>query len=131
MTFRKDFFLELFEGNQKPLTFGNNQSVEVSGIGKVLIQRFVNEQWETSELNDVLYVPCLRRNLFSEGVITRKSYSIVKEGTSALIYRNNKVVMSANIKENNLYELNIKTVLPVTCNLVQDSQNEMKLWHER
>lgn len=79
----------------------------------------------------MLYVPSLRRNLFSEGVIIRKFYSIVKKDTSALIYKNNKVVMSANIKENNLYELNIKTVIPDTCNLVQNSQNDMKMWHER
>ncbi|CAG4933546.1 unnamed protein product [Colias eurytheme] len=131
MTFRKDFFVELFECNQKSLTLGNKQSVEVSGIGKVMIQRYVNEQWETSELNDVLYVPSLRRNLFSEGVIIRKCYSIVKKNSSALIYKNHNVVMSANIKENNLYELNIKTVLPDTCNLVQNKQSDLRMWHER
>lgn len=131
MTFRKDFLLELFECNQKSLTLGNKQSVEVSGIGKVLIQIYVNEQWETSETNDVLYVPSLRRNLFSEGVIIRKFYSIVKKDTSALIYKENKVVMSANIKENNLYELNIKTLDPESCNLVQNSQSDIKMWHEK
>lgn len=39
MTFRKKFFADLFECNQKSLLLGNIQSVEVSGIGKILIKR--------------------------------------------------------------------------------------------
>ncbi|GBP37590.1 Retrovirus-related Pol polyprotein from transposon TNT 1-94 [Eumeta japonica] len=54
MTFRKDFFVELLKCSEKSLTLGNKQSVEVSGIGKVLIKRYVNGQWETSELHGVL-----------------------------------------------------------------------------
>lgn len=131
MTYRKEFFIELFECNQKLLTLGNKQSMEVAGVGKVIIKRYVNGQWENSELHDVLYVPNLRRNLFSEGVIMRKSYTIIKKGSSALIYKNNNLVMCASITENNLYELKIKAVVPDTCNLVQSDQDNMKMWHER
>lgn len=131
MTYRKEFFIEIFESSQKTLTLGNKQSVEVSGIGKILIQRYVNGQWEDSELCDVLYVPSLRRNLFSEGAIIRKNFTIIKKDTNALIYKNSEVVMIAKITENNLYELNIKTVIPNTCNLVQNTQSDLKMWHER
>lgn len=131
MTFRKDFFYQLSDCNQKTLSLGNKQTVEVSGIGSILIKRYVNGQWENGELHNVLYVPSLRRNLFSEGVIIRKQYTIVKKDTNALIYKNSKVVMSAKITENNLYELNIKTVVPESCNLVQNDKNDIKLWHER
>lgn len=65
-------------------------------------------QWtEQSMLHGVLYVPNLRRNLFSESMITRKGYSIVKKDSSAPIYKGHKVVMSAKMKLNNLYELGI------------------------
>lgn len=131
MTYRKNFFIELFECSQKSLTLGNKQSVEVSGIGKIRIKRYVNGQWEDGELHGVLYVPSLRRNLFSEGVIIKKNYTIIKKDTSALIYKDNQVVMSAKITENNLYELKIKTVIPNTCNLVQSDQSDIKVWHER
>ncbi|GBP95853.1 Retrovirus-related Pol polyprotein from transposon TNT 1-94 [Eumeta japonica] len=90
MTFRKDFFVELLKCSEKSLTLGNKQSVEVSGIGKVLIKRYVNGQWETSELHGVLYVPNLRRNLFSEGVIIRKGYTIMKKDSNASIYKDKK-----------------------------------------
>lgn len=131
MTYRKEFFVELLECNQKSLTLGNKQSVEVAGIGKVLIKRCVNGQWENSELHDVLYVPNLRRNLFSEGVIMRKSYIIIKIDSGAFIYKGNDLVMCATITENNLYELKIKAVVSDTCNLVQSDQNNIKMWHER
>lgn len=131
MTYRKEFFAELFECNQKSLTLGNKQSVEVAGIGKVLIKRYVNGQWETSELHDVLYVPNLRQNLFSEGVIMRKSYTIVKKDSNAFIYKDKKLVLYATMTENNLYELKIKAVISDTCNLVQNDKSNMKIWHER
>lgn len=131
MTYRKDFFVELFECDQKSLTLGNQQVIEVLGIGKVLIKRYVNGQWINSELHSVLYVPSLRRNLFSEGVIIRQNYSIIKKNLNALIYKENDIVMSAKIKENNLYELNIKTIVSNTCNLVQNNKSDIKIWHER
>ncbi|GBP61070.1 Retrovirus-related Pol polyprotein from transposon TNT 1-94 [Eumeta japonica] len=63
MTFRKDFFVELLKCSEKSLTLGNKQSVEVSGIGKVLIKRYVNGQWETSELHGVLTKWACRREI--------------------------------------------------------------------
>lgn len=131
MTFRKDFFEELVQCNQKSLTLGNKQSVEVRGIGKVMIKRLVNGQWEHSMLQGVLYVPSLRRNLFSEGVIVRRGYTIIKKHPNALIYKEKEVVMSAKITENNLYKLQIETVIPDSCNIVQSAHSDIKKWHER
>lgn len=131
MTFRKDFFEEIVQCQQKSLSLGNKESVEVCGIGKIVIKRWVDEQWEYSTLNGVLYVPSLRRNLFSEGVVVRKGYTIIKKHPNALIYKADKVVMSASITENNLYKLKIETVVPDTCNVVQSDQGDIKKWHER
>lgn len=131
MTYRKEFFEEYTACTQKSLTLGNKESIEVCGIGKVLIKRCVNGQWELSMLHGVLHVPNLRRNLFSEGMITRKGYSIVKKDSNALIYNGDEVVMCAKMKLNNLYELDIETVVPDTCNLVQKNKSDIKKWHER
>lgn len=131
MTYRKEFFEEYTACTQKSLTLGNKESIEVCGIGKILIKRRVNGQWELSMLHGVLHVPSLRRNLFSEGMITRKGYSIVKKDNSALIYKGDDVVMCAKMKINNLYELDIETVVPDSCNLVQKNKSDIKKWHER
>lgn len=78
-----------------------------------------------------MHVPNLRRNLFSEGVIMRKSYTVIKKDSNAFIYKDNDLVMSATITENNLYKLKIKAVVPDTCKLIQSAPNNIKMWHER
>ncbi|KOB72135.1 Uncharacterized protein OBRU01_11181 [Operophtera brumata] len=134
MTFRKDFFLnlELFsDGGERLVKLGNQQNVKVCGMGTVMIKKFINGQWEENILNDVIYVPELCRNLFSEGAIMRLGYVIIKRNTTALIYKDNKVVLSATQKPNNLYEMNYKTVISVACNAVQIPENSLRMWHER
>jgi hypothetical protein len=132
MTFRRDFFCELNEyhsGNgNRTVKLGNKQDIEVCGKGSILINKLVDGQWEQCVLKDVLYVPDLRRNLFSEGAATRKGYMIMKNNQSALIMKDKAVVMCAQLKENNLYELDIKTVKQESCNVVQ---SDIKVWHER
>ncbi|KAH9642827.1 hypothetical protein HF086_008458 [Spodoptera exigua] len=129
MCFKRENFAELYEYTGSPLKLGNQEAIEVAGRGNVLINKCVNGQWETSILRNVLYVPKLRRNLFSEGAVTRQGYNIVKKHTDALIYKDNKVVLCASLQSNNLYELNIITLQNPVCNVVQ--KLDLKTWHER
>lgn len=131
MSYRRDFFCDFQEygrNNDRLVKLGNKKELEVNGYGNIMIKRFVNGQWEQGILKDVLYVPELHRNLFSEGMATRKGYVIIKRNNVAMILKNNDVVMTATLKENNLYKVNIKTIVQVNCNLVQTS---LKIWHER
>ncbi|KAG7313042.1 hypothetical protein JYU34_000125 [Plutella xylostella] len=109
MSCRRDYFEELVQCDEK-LTLANKHNVEVKGIGKIKIKRMVDGQWEQSMLEGVLYVPSLRRNVVSEGVILRKGYTVIKKHPNAMIYKENEVVMTGNITENNLFELKIEVV---------------------
>lgn len=132
MTYKREYFCEFneYHADEKNRTvkLGNKHDIEVCGEGSILIERKVNGQWEESILENVIYVPELRRNLFSEGAATRRGYMIIKNNKRAQIVKNNIVVMQAHLKENNLYELEIKTVLRESCNIVQ---TDIKLWHDR
>lgn len=129
MTFKRDYFCEL---NESPynnfVKLGNQQNIKVCGEGTILINKQVNGTWEICKLENVLYVPELRRNLFSEGAATRKGYIIIKNNTEAMIMKNNVVVLMAHLTENNLFELNVKTIKKEYCNIVQ---TDIKVWHER
>lgn len=127
MTYRREFFCEYnnYDENSS-VKLGNKEQVKVCGKGSVLIRRKVNNQWEYGILEDVLYVPELRRNLFSEGVAARRGYVILKKNERASIIKNNVTVMSANLKENNLYELEIRTVIQENCNIMQ---SDVKIGH--
>lgn len=134
MTYRKDFFLYLQEFNSncnRTVKLGNQIELKVKGVGTVLIKKCLNGQWETNVLKEVLYVPELCRNLFSEGAAMRLGFVILKKDTSALIYKDNEVVLTATQKSNNLYEMNFKTVSSASCNTVQASEGSLKVWHER
>lgn len=52
----------------------------------------------------------------------------MKDNKTALIIRNNEMVISAHLKDNNIFELNIKTVIQESCNIVHP---DVKIWHER
>lgn len=91
MTYKQEYFCELIEYQSgdanRTVKLGNKQDVEVRGKGSILIRKLVKGQWEQSILKDVLYVPDLRRNLFSEGAATRRGYVIVKNNQSAFIIK--------------------------------------------
>lgn len=103
MTFKRDYFCEL---NESPynnfVKLGNQQNIKVCGEGTILINKQVNGTWERCKLENVLYVPDLRRNLFFGGAATRKGYIIIKNNNEAMILQNNVVVLMAHLTENNL-----------------------------
>lgn len=116
------------QGSNRTVKLGNQKDIKISGEGSILINKVVKGQWERSILKNVLYVPELKRNLFSEGQATRRGYVIVKNKDMALIKKDNEVVMCARLKDNNLYELDITTIVQEDCNWVQ---TDIKVWHER
>ena len=128
MTYRRDFFHifeEVFDTN---VFLGNNQSLEVKGKGCIKIQKLLNGEWTNATINNVLYVPDLKKNLFSEGVVTMKGMKIVKQSDNAEIYYNDALVASAVRDVNNLYRLLFRTVT-LSANLVQT--DSLRVWHER
>lgn len=129
MSYKREYFIDLDKYIGCPLKLGNQETLQVAGQGNILIQKCVNGQWEMSILKDVLYVPDLRRNLFSEGVVSKQGFKIVKKDRDAMIYKDNVLVMCASLQNNNLYELKVKTVQNQACNVVQKSN--LMIWHER
>lgn len=96
MYHRIDFFCKLKEVEpETTVLLENNKSLGVHGIGEVQMKKLVNDTWFDSVITDVLYVPELKRNLFSVGVITRKGWAIIKRGRFAEIFDHQKLVACA------------------------------------
>lgn len=129
VSYRRDFFFELDETKSGTVSLGNNQVLTVNGKGTIKIQKFVDGCWTEGIINNVLYVPDLCRNLFSEGVITStKNMTIVKEGKIATVFLNGKAVAKATREENNLYKMLFRTII---CSLNTVKTNSLQQWHER
>lgn len=112
---------------------GNSDELEVKGVGDVKIKKFVDGRWEDGIITNVLYVPGLRRNLISEGVITSKGMKILKSGDVVEVYGNNGKVSLRGVKgSNNLYVALCKSLSAVTCHSSEvKTKGQMQLWHER
>ena len=73
---KKEWFYKLVESKVGSVRMGNNQTCEISGIGQIKIKlhdRIVHV------LNVVLYVPDLKSNLISLGLLDSKGFKIVME----------------------------------------------------
>lgn len=57
------------------MQIADNNTLSSTGIGTVKVEEKVNGQIHERVLQDVLYVPSLRRNLFSIPAITEKGFS--------------------------------------------------------
>ncbi|XP_077263809.1 uncharacterized protein LOC143898304 [Temnothorax americanus] len=76
MTSRRDFFREI--GPTKPVRFvkvAGDKVLPVVGVGTIDIQASVNKKLIDRQLKNVLFVPDLKRNLFSVGAITDRKFS--------------------------------------------------------
>ncbi|CAK9832648.1 Retrovirus-related Pol polyprotein from transposon TNT 1-94 [Anthophora retusa] len=76
MTFRKDFFTSVNLLNEaRHVKIADDKILPVTGIGTVIISEQVNGKAIERELQNVLLVPQLRRNLFSIATINDKKFS--------------------------------------------------------
>ena len=78
MCFNREMFLDFKEFNGVVVFMSNDSTCKMTGIGSVQIKMF---DGVIRKLNDVRYVPDLKKNLISLGVLDASGYRIIwKEG---------------------------------------------------
>lgn len=93
--------LILVEINES-VCLGDNSTCEVKGRGTIYIQKHVNGKWIDGRINDVLYVPNLKKNLFSTGIITQKGFDLRLTSDNAFILSGKDLVAYGKREKNNL-----------------------------
>lgn len=69
MSFQRNWFHDFIEVNES-VCLGDNSICEVKGKGTIYISKYINNKWIDGRIDDVLYVPNLKKNLLSTGIIT-------------------------------------------------------------
>ena len=113
MTYRRDFFSDIQKIDNDAVVFlGNGHELPVRGKGNIKIKKLLNNKLHHSAITDVMDVPNLDKNLFSEGVVAKKGMKIVKEGRNASLYENDVKIATAERVDNNLYHMqfNVRNV---------------------
>ncbi len=130
MTHRREYFATFEElSDTSSVKLGNNEILEIKGRGTIRIQKLNGNEWCDGTINNAMYVPQLRKNLFSEGAITSKGMKVMKEKNTAKIYHNGVIVAKAVKESNNLYRLLFRTIKPHESNVAV--KTDIRQWHER
>lgn len=117
-----------------PVKIGNGDFVRGVGIGNVDAEVYDGEKWIKKRLINVLYVPSLHANLFSQGRCTDKGFKAVSDSKKC-VFLDGKRIVAMGIRETSLYRMLIKTktYVPksVSCATVAVKGENICVWHER
>lgn len=95
---------ELTDANEI-VCLSDNSICEVKGRGTVHIRRYINNEWLDGQIDDVMYVPSLRKNLLSTGVCAQKGYKLHFENDNVFMYKNNALGAYGKRESNNSYRM--------------------------
>ncbi|KAG0565694.1 hypothetical protein KC19_7G008000 [Ceratodon purpureus] len=84
----------------------------VRGRGNIKIQRKLGLQWEDGVLENVLYAPALRRNLFSLGRAVKQGNSASFGGTDCTLRNSEGAEMLTGTGHGGLFKLNVRVMPP-------------------
>lgn len=134
MTFKREYFSSLRE-NIKNYTVkvADDRLILASGVGTIKIEETVDGQRFEREMQNVLFVPELKRNLFSVGTVNKKHFSYHSYNDRCEIRDNEGKLSSLGVPHGSLFRMCFKVKMPLECNATQlaERSNKIKLWHER
>lgn len=89
----------------------------------------MNGSWQSGTIENVLYVPSVKKNLFSVGVCTVKGFCVKFEDSRVIVERNGRIVATGARQPNQIFRMFFR--VPRSCKEVNVSVTDIKLWHER
>ena len=104
---------------------------DVTGSGTVLIDRLVNGKWCEARIENVLYVPKIRKNLFSVGVCTEKGFDVLFKGKLVTINRDGEIFGVGVQQDNQIYRMLFRVKKPSVAREANVSTVNLRVWHER
>lgn len=102
-------------------------SLTAVGTGKVPIEKCINGRWELAYLLNVLYVPSLRKNLFSVGAAARRGVTSRVLDERMKFEQNGRIELEAVQTDNNMFAMVFRKPAAIEANTVDDLQT----WHDR
>ncbi|PWA96018.1 zinc finger, CCHC-type [Artemisia annua] len=105
MTPRRDFLYDFKDVDGGSVQLGDNRTCTIKGTGKVKIQLHDGSSFI---LEDVRYVPGLRKSLISLGTLEKEGYTVKMQMGRVKVIKGCRVMMTGIRKENCVYTLEAK-----------------------
>ncbi|KMQ92933.1 integrase core domain protein [Lasius niger] len=129
--YRREWLTEFRPGRGTTISLGDNAECEVAGEGTIVIEKLVNGVWREARIENVLYVPAVRSNLFSVGVCTSKGFEVRFASDCVHLMDKNKVVATGVKQSNEIYRMLFRVKSVRNIGEVNVSTTSLKVWHER
>lgn len=110
------------------ISLGDNTTCKVRGTGTMLIEKYMNNTWTEGRLEDVLYVPKIKKNLFSVGVCTAKNYEVHFKNHRVVILLDGRTVALGVKQGNEIFRMLFKVKKTEEANVLC---RDLKTWHDR
>ncbi|KAL0891790.1 hypothetical protein ABMA27_015057 [Loxostege sticticalis] len=124
----RNLFATFFPLSNKSVIVGNGDSISAHGCGKVALQVHDGKKWIDTTIDNVLFVPELKTNLFSVNCVTDRGYVMITNDNKCKFLKQNKVCAVAN-RIGDMYFLDVRYKCE-GANVAQ-VQSSLKEWHER
>lgn len=125
---RREWFNDVNPINEG-IVIGDGKVCEARGIGDIIVRNYVNGEWSEAKIENVLYVPDFKRNLFSVGACTSRGYSVTFDSGFVCLSRDRKIVAQGVKQSNDVYRM---CMVPTTTTEAHAAQSgSLRLWHER
>lgn len=107
----------------------NDHYLQAEGIGNIYVVSYVNDKQVKYNIQNVLYVPSLRKNLLSVKRLGMCNIKVVFENDEVKLFYNDNMIGIG--YRNNLYEIAFEIVKGECLDASIETSNTKKLWHER
>jgi len=107
---------------ESTLKLADQGTLKAEGTGKVPTEKYINGRWELAYLLDVLYVPGLRKNLFSIGAATRRRVEAHICDGRIEFKRNGQIELEAVQTDNNTFTMIFRKPVVPEANIANDLQ---------
>lgn len=113
------------------MVLGNGVACKIEGEGSVNLEAFVNGRWNFVRIEDVLYVPEVKKNLLFLGACAKKGCFIGIDDEYVTVSLKDEIVLTGVNQGNEIYRMLVRVVAPEETTEVNVSTADLKTWHER
>ena len=135
ITFRREWFESFSPCTGEKVMLGDDCACDVRGSGTIKIRKIVNNEWLYSTIENVLFVPQLRKNLLPVGASVSKGFEVNFSDNRVLILKNGITVAEGSKQSNDIHRLFFVASRNSDSDPIEANTNEsicnLRAWHER
>ena len=132
LTYRREWLTDFRENRDgATISLGDNKECKVVGEGTVPVKKLVDGVWRDARIEKVLFVPELRKNLFSVGVCMSNGYEVRFRGNRVEVTDDDEVIASGVMQGNGICRMLLKVVKPGSAEEANVAATNLTVWHER